>query len=245
MKKIIIWFLVVCSLTLTSCSLYNGEKYAPNGLAYKVNDDRKTCTIVGIGNCTDTVVCIPEKIGKYTVTVIGKDAFLDQTQITAISLPDGLISIEDSAFSGCTGLTKVIMPDTVTYAGIYAFGFCDNLKEIKLSNGLTAISVQLCYMCKSLEEIVIPDNVKEIGDGAFAECPLRSISLGSGVEKIQSFGFLNHGEYGFYSLSVTYSGTLAQWKKVECVGYWIQEVDCSFACFDFNGDLISKSKTEK
>ena len=229
-------------LSCSSCDIGtlagNDTKYAPNGLEYRVNEDGQTCTIVGIGNCTDTVITIPQKIKSYQVTVIGDHAFLDQTQITAVSFPDGLLSIEDNAFECCTGLTEIIMPDSVTYAGIYSFGFCDNLKKIQLSNSLTEIAMQLCYMCKSLEEIVIPDRVKVIGDGAFAECPLKSVTLGSGIEKIESFGLLNHGEYGLHPLTVTYNGTLAQWQNVVCVGYWIQEFDCSFSCFDFSGDIM-------
>ena len=241
MQKICVMLVVTLFLAcfmLTSCDFGSNEKYAPNGLAYKVNEDRKTCTIIGIGNCTDTVIEIPEKIGKYTVTVIGKDAFLDQTQITDVSFPDGLLSIEDSAFYGCAGLTEIVMPDSVTHAGLYAFGLCDNLKKIQLSNNLTEIAVQLCYMCKSLEEIVIPDSVKVIGDGAVAECPLRSVSLGSGIEKIESFALMNHGNYGFYPLTVTYNGTLAQWKSVGRGGRWIQEIDCSFSCLDFSGSIM-------
>jgi len=242
MKKLIALLLcllvLVCSLTFTACDLDSGEKFASNGLAYKVNEDGKTCTIIGIGNCTDTVIEIPEKIGKYQVTVIGKDAFIDQSQITEITLPNGLLSIEDCAFEFCTGLTEVVIPDTVTYAGLCAFNCCYNLKSIQLSNSLTEIAVQLCYSCKSLEEVVIPDSVKVIGDGAFAECPLKSVTLGSGIEKIESFGLLNHGDNGLYPLTVTYNGTLDQWKSVERVGYWIQEADCSFSCLDYSGDIM-------
>lgn len=243
MKKILALLLIaaICA-SLTACDLDTllgkDTGYAPNGLEYKVNEDKKTCTIIGIGECTDTNITIPETIGQYKVTIIGQDAFIDQTQITEISLPDGLLSIEDNAFYGCHGLTEIVIPNTVTFAGIYAFGCCDNLKSIQLSNSLTEISIQLCYMCKSLEKIVIPDNVKVIGDAAFAECPLRSVSLGSGIEKIESFGLLNHGDFGFFPLTVTYNGTLAQWQAVERIGYWIQEVDCNFSCLDFNGNIM-------
>ena len=227
--------LLMSSFMLIAC---DDTRYASNGLAYKVNKDGRTCTIVGIGNCTDAVINIPEKINRYKVTVIGKDAFVDQSQITEISFPEGLLSIEDGAFDYCTGLTNVVLPNSVTYAGIYTFAHCDNLKSIQLSDSLTEISVQLCYACKSLEEIVIPDGVKVIGDAAFAECPLKSIVLGSGIEKIENFGFMNHGSYGFHPLTLTYNGTLAQWKNVQRGARWIQEEACSFSCVDFNGDIM-------
>ena len=240
MKKaialIMIIILLVSLTALTSCNL-NIPLYAPNGLQYIINADGKTCTIVGIGKCTDTEVVIPESILKLPVTVIGQDAFCDQTQITKVTIPEGIVQIENGAFMYCTGLTEIILPNSLVQAGTYSFGFCDNLKSIQFSQNMTEIPVQMFYMCKSLEEVVIPDNVKVIGDGAFAECPLRSISLGSGIKKIESFGLINH-EYAGFSLDVTYNGTLAQWQNVERVGYWIQEEHCTFTCLDFNGSIM-------
>ncbi len=240
MKKLISLLLVaIVCLTSASCGLsIDDTRYAPNGLAYQLNEDRKTCTIVGIGNCTDTAITIPEKIGKYQVTSIGKDAFLDQSQITELHLPEGLLRIEDCAFENCDGLTTIVIPDTVTDIGICAFQSCQSLNRITLPSNLTEIPDQICYQCPSLEAIIIPDSVKVIGDAAFAECPLRSISLGSGIEKIESFALVNHGEYGFHDLTVTYNGTLAQWSAVERANRWIQEIDCRFSCIDFNGDIM-------
>ena len=50
---------LLLSFTLTSCD--DESLYAPNGLEYKINDDGETCTIIGIGKCTDTVVHILSK----------------------------------------------------------------------------------------------------------------------------------------------------------------------------------------
>ena len=241
MKKTIALLMSVCLLlcmsALTSCNL-DIPLYAPNGLQYIINADGKTCTIVGIGKCTDTEVAIPESILKLPVTVIGQDAFCDQKQITKVTIPEGIVQIENSAFMYCTGLTEIILPNSLVQAGTYSFGFCDNLRSIQFSKNLTEIPVQMFYMCKSLEEVIIPDSVKVIGDGAFAECPLKSVTLGSGIEKVENFGLMNHGTYGFQPLTVTYNGTLAQWQNVERGGRWIQEIDCTFSCQDFSGNIM-------
>ena len=241
MKKTIALFMSVCLLlcmtALTACNL-DIPLYAPNGLQYIINADGKTCTIVGIGKCTDTEVAIPESILKLPVTVIGQDAFCDQKQITKVTIPEGIVQIENGAFMYCTGLTEIILPNSLVQAGTYSFGFCDNLRSIQFSKNLTEIPVQMFYMCKSLEEVIIPDSVKVIGDGAFAECPLKSVTLGSGIEKVENFGLMNHGTYGFQPLTVTYNGTLAQWQNVERGGRWIQEIDCTFSCQDFSGNIM-------
>lgn len=241
MKKTIALLMSVCLLlcmsALTSCNL-DIPLYAPNGLQYIINADGKTCTIVGIGKCTDTEVAIPESVLKLPVTVIGQDAFCDQKQITKVTIPEGIVQIENGAFMYCTGLTEIILPNSLVQAGTYSFGFCDNLRSIQFSKNLTEIPVQMFYMCKSLEEVIIPDSVKVIGDGAFAECPLKSVTLGSGIEKVENFGLMNHGTYGFQPLTVTYNGTLAQWQNVERGGRWIQEIDCTFSCQDFSGNIM-------
>ena len=72
------------------------------GLAYTVNADGKTCTVTGIGTCTDTDLRIGEKIDGYTVTAIGKDAFANGNHLTSIILPITVTYIDGWAFSDCT-----------------------------------------------------------------------------------------------------------------------------------------------
>jgi len=57
------------------------------GLAYEVNDDGVSCTIVGIGSCHDTEIIIPTVIDGYAVTSIGYAAFEGCTGLTSITLP--------------------------------------------------------------------------------------------------------------------------------------------------------------
>ncbi len=76
------------------------------GLAYSDNGDG-TCTITGIGTCTDTVVRIPETIDGLRVTSIGDYAFCYCASLTSIEMPDSVTIIKDHAFYGCTSLADV------------------------------------------------------------------------------------------------------------------------------------------
>ena len=49
-----------------------------------------------------------------------------------IMFEDNLISIGDSAFSGCNGLTSIKIPSTVTNIGEFAFADCANLESITI-----------------------------------------------------------------------------------------------------------------
>ena len=50
--------------------------------------------------------------------------------LTTYTIPDGVTSIGDSAFSDCTSLTSITIGDGVTSIGQYAFDSCTSLKEV-------------------------------------------------------------------------------------------------------------------
>jgi len=81
-------------------------------------------------------VSIPSTINGLPVTGIADSAFVGQSNITSISIPDGVTSIGSSAFSGCTGLTGVTLPDSVISMGMNVFSGCPNLTSVSTSDGL-------------------------------------------------------------------------------------------------------------
>ena len=60
------------------------------------------------------------------------------------------------AFSGCTGLTSVVIPEGVTEIGENAFRGCENLKEVTLPVGVKKIDESAFNECKALETIYVP-----------------------------------------------------------------------------------------
>ncbi|MCR4660124.1 MAG: leucine-rich repeat domain-containing protein [Bacteroidales bacterium] len=61
---------------------------------------------------------------------IGESAFSYCTGLTSIIIPDAVTTIGASAFRGCTGLTSIIIPDAVTSIGDWAFSECTGLTEL-------------------------------------------------------------------------------------------------------------------
>ena len=57
---------------------------------------------------------IPDTIAGNPVTSIGRQAFSKCTGLTSITIPDGVTSIEDQAFAFCSSLTSITIPDSVT-----------------------------------------------------------------------------------------------------------------------------------
>ena len=52
---------------------------------------------------------------EYSVTIIGSSAFSDCTGLTSVTIPNSITSIGESAFSDCTGLRTITIPNSVIY----------------------------------------------------------------------------------------------------------------------------------
>lgn len=101
-------------------------------------------------------------------------------------MPDGVTSVGSGTFSGCSGLTEIILPDGVTSVGNSAFSGCSSLTKIILPDGVTDIGSDAFSNCGSLTEITLPDGVTSIGGSAFAECTaLKEIEIPEGVAVLE------------------------------------------------------------
>ena len=140
------------------------------------------------------IINIPSTINDKKVTSIGDYAFSDCSGLTSVTIPDSVTSIGNCAFDGCSGLTNVTIPNSVTSIGDYAFCKCSGLTSITIPNSVTSIGNSAFYNCKSLTSITIPDSVTSIGDYAFSDCSgLTSITIPDSVTSI--------GNCAFYSCS--------------------------------------------
>ena len=81
----------------------------------------------------DRVLKIPNTLDGKTVTSIGYVAFSGCSALTNIELPDSVTSIGNEAFSGCSALTSIELPDSVTSMGVNPFAGCGSLKNIQVS----------------------------------------------------------------------------------------------------------------
>lgn len=112
------------------------------------------------------------------------------TEITSLVIEDGVTSIGDYAFTGCSKMTQVSVAGSVSYIGEYAFAET-GLTGVNLPQSVTEIDRYAFYGCSNLTTVVLPSQLKEIDTATFAYCQsLTSITLPNTLESICSDAFL-------------------------------------------------------
>ena len=167
------------------------------GLEYKLSQNGDYYSVIGIGNCTDANVIIPEIYNDLPVKQIGTKAFEKCTSIKSIVVPNSITSIGQSAFEKCANLSYVNIGNGVTDIPSSAFYECEKLSNIDLGSNVTSIGNSAFSHCIALTEITMPEGLTSIGEQAFWECgELTSIVLPKSLANI--------GDRAFYYCAALY-----------------------------------------
>lgn len=131
------------------------------------------------------------------VTSIGDLAFRGCSNLTDIIIPQGITSIGNEAFNKCISLINITIPEGVTSIGDSAFLGCSNLTNIIIPEGVTSIAYNAFCNCSSLTSVTIPASVASISNHAFRDCSsLTNVTIPANVTSIGSHAF-----YGCSSLT--------------------------------------------
>ena len=197
MKKLLIITLLL-ALPILANAYERKYDVQVDGIYYKLNHEENTAEVSpqaydGGSYQSDYSgsVNIPEKFiydgVEYFVTSIGQYAFSYCTGLTSVTIPNSVTAIERCTFWNCSGLTSVIIPNSVTSIGDFAFSGCSDLTTVTIPNSVTSIGYEAFYGCSGLTLVTIPKSVTTIGVCPFASCNgLKSIVVENGNPKYDS-----------------------------------------------------------
>ena len=141
-----------------------------------------------------------------TVKVIEDTAFGSCSNLETITIPNGVEQIDSYAFSDCENLKKVNISSSVNNISTSAFSGCSNLSDFIVDSNNATFSSQdgilfnkdrtLLIKCAEGKagKYVIPENVTNIGNGAFINCKkLTEITMSDSISNIESNAFSGSG----------------------------------------------------
>ena len=178
MKKLITFFI---AFFVTVMAWADASGKCGKNVTYSFVESTGTLTISGTGDMNDFYgdwdvpwedyrSSIKKVVISNGVTTIEDYSFYGCTGLTSIEIPNSVTSIGDGAFSDCTGLTSVTIPNSVTSIGKDAFYGCTGLTSITIPNSVTSIGEEAFCGCTGLTSITIPNSVTSIGEWAFYGC---------------------------------------------------------------------------
>ncbi|MDA7665861.1 leucine-rich repeat protein [Verrucomicrobia bacterium] len=189
-----LWPLLVCLLSIWFT--VNLSAASLEDLSYRVVGEE-----IQITKCKTTAsgtLHIPTTIEGKPVTFIGdpsnklwkEGAFFECTNLTGITIPEGVTSIGPWTFLRCTSLESVTLPNSINYIGDHSFIECKSLKSITIPERVTSIENTTFDNCISLTSVTIPDGLTSIGSGAFRMCTsLKSLTIPDSVTTIGADAF--------------------------------------------------------
>ena len=144
------------ALLLLCATVASAHDFEVDGIYYNIlSEEEKTVEVTyrgnsntgGYSNAYTGSVDIPSMVTyndlTYSVTSIGREAFSGCSGLTRVTIPNSVTSIGYSAFRGCSSLRSITIPNSVTSIGNYAFFDCSgltvviNCSNLRLSIGST------------------------------------------------------------------------------------------------------------
>lgn len=190
--------------------------------SFKINNHALYENNKTVGNAPNTVehgktllFSLPSASGAFIVDTDTKTIFTTAFQgsnITSIDIPNGVTTIGQAAFSGCSKLQTVSIADSVTIFSSSMFRDCTSLTSFTVTKEMGEFQ-EVLNGCTALTNVTIENDVEIIGGSFFANCSaLTAISIPPSVKEIKIAAFKNAGLTSIPDLS-----------KVETIGIGIFE----------------------
>ncbi len=127
------------------------------------------------------------------LTTLGYRAFYGCSALDAITIPEGVLSIDFYAFAECANLETVTVPENTQLGGIYegAFYNCVKLNSFPIPDAVQDIGEYAFYGCEAFQGVDLGENsaLKIIGDYAFAYSGATTFRMPEGLLEVGKSAF--------------------------------------------------------
>ena len=208
-------FFTLAVALLAATGAWAQTTFTADNLKYTVTDETThTVELTGYESALAGEVNIPATVTnestEYSVTSIGSYAFSWCSQLTAVTIPEGVATIGDYAFEYCSSLTEVNIPASAINIGGWVFDYCSALTAIHVAEGNATHSSEdgvlfnkdkttlVCYpIGKPETTYTVPATVTTFTTSAFENCTaLAQINLPNSLTEMSLRTF-----YGCTSLT--------------------------------------------
>lgn len=133
---------------ISSCTIHEDNKF--------ICQDAFTGCDSLIYNEYDNAYYLGSETNPYFVLIKVKDI-----SIANFIIHEDTKLIYPKAFSECTSLQSITIPDGVTNIGAAAFASCTNLTSVEIGNSVTSIGSAVFYRCSNFDEIIFNGTTAE------------------------------------------------------------------------------------
>ena len=214
MKKLTLFILTLIMATgcCTAFCACNGTTTPPppnpqvvindtDGLGYVYNERLQGYILNSLNGVTETKIGIPATYEGAPVKAIACGVFTNESNVTAVKIPNSVGRVEDGAFEQCLSLETILVDkdntDFCAQDGILYNKECTEIiavpkaikGEITLPNTLTSIGERQFERRNGITQVNFPQGFETIGDYAFYMCqglvkadwPTSMIKVGHGA----------------------------------------------------------------
>lgn len=176
------------------------------------------------------------------VQSLSMEIFMGYPSLESVTLPDTLVTIEQSAFESCTKLSQITIPASVSTISSYAFADCSSLSSVTFTSAIKYFGCAAFQNCTSLKSVTIPDGSEMIGDYAFYGCAnLKTASIPSSVILISqtAFNYCSNLE-----IHCDYNSTAYDYAVNNNIPYVLNQIQVESISFDFDSVSIHLGTTK-
>lgn len=106
----------------------------------------------------------------------GANLYCDGILIEHVVIPEGITTVSESLFMGCTSLKTVVVPGYVKRIEQSAFRECPNLISVELQEGVEELKNAVFYASSNINNLNLPTTIKFVGEFCYDKCNFKDSS---------------------------------------------------------------------